>query len=370
VSYFLKQGNRFIQTDKANLDIKETLPGGTYALKYEMPGPGFFYERIDDFTIPQKKYGDVLKNTSRIIQTFENRESATGILLAGEKGSGKTLLAKNLSYELIKCGLPTIVINTSFVGESFNTFIQQLDQPAVILFDEFEKIYDEEEQEKLLTLFDGVYPSKKLFILTTNNEWKIDKHMRNRPGRIYYMLSFKGLTADFVEEYAQENLKNQSNLGSVMTLSSLFETFNFDMLKALIEEMNRYDEPAHESIQMLNAKPEGNKAQFDVVDLIVPGLKVQGYKITWHGSPLSDNIRLGYHYPRVTAKAKAPTPALDDFVNFDDDDNLAYGDVEFNASNLVTIDAVEGVYVYEKDGTKLTLNRKKVTIYDYSKLFD
>ena len=72
--------------------------------------------------------------------------------------------------------------------------MQDIEQPCIILFDEFEKVYDDQDQEKALTLLDGVFPSRKLFIMTVNNKWRVNEHMRNRPGRIYYMLDFAGFS--------------------------------------------------------------------------------------------------------------------------------------------------------------------------------
>ena len=61
------------------------------------------------------------------------------------------------------------------------------------IIDEFEKIFSGEKQQHILTLLDGVFSTHKLFLLTCNDKWKIDSHMRNRPGRIYYMIEFEGL---------------------------------------------------------------------------------------------------------------------------------------------------------------------------------
>ena len=72
---------------------------------------------------------------------FQGLGGKIEVLLAGEKGSGKTLLTKYISMEVAKQGIPTIVINQALHGERFNTFIQAIEQPCVILFDEFEKIY-------------------------------------------------------------------------------------------------------------------------------------------------------------------------------------------------------------------------------------
>ena len=83
----------------------------------------------------------------RVLSTFESRPAATGILLEGEKGSGKSMLLKLLSINARKAGMPTIVINSPFCGDGFNTFIQSISQPAIIAFDEFEKIYNRDDQE-------------------------------------------------------------------------------------------------------------------------------------------------------------------------------------------------------------------------------
>jgi len=106
--------------------------------------------------------------------------------------------------------------------------------------DEFEKVYttgadehgrwrgDANYQAKLLTLLDGVYSSRKLFLLTSNSKNSMDSHMMNRPGRLYYMLEFNGLDASFVEEYCEDNLVQKEYIPAVTAISSLFESFNFD----------------------------------------------------------------------------------------------------------------------------------------------
>ena len=117
-------------------------------------------------------------------------------------------------------GIPTLIINSAFYGDTFNRFIQDIDQECVVMFDEFEKTYSEENndgenaQEKLLTLLDGVFPQKKLFLLTCNNLFKIDDHLKNRPGRVYYFLEFRGLEEDFVREYLDDNLTDKNQINS------------------------------------------------------------------------------------------------------------------------------------------------------------
>jgi hypothetical protein len=228
----MKSGTRFNVSTKEAMDLHEHLPAGNYTVKFDKMAGCFYLEQIESFEIRGKIYGDTRKQSQRILNTFNDRTASTGVMLTGEKGSGKTLLAKLLAVTAAEVGVPTIVINEPWCGEGFNSFMQMIEQPTVILFDEFEKVYDKDDQEKMLTLLDGVYPSKKLFILTCNDKWRVDSHMRNRPGRIFYSLDFKGLEQDFIMEYCADNLDNADHIASVCRVAAMFDQFNFDMLKA------------------------------------------------------------------------------------------------------------------------------------------
>ncbi len=259
----------------------------------------FYFEQVDSFTISHKIYGNTLKNVDRIVNTFNQRPNSTGVMLNGEKGSGKTMMAKALSVKCAELGMPTIIINQAWVGDEFNTLIQSIEQPCVILFDEFEKTYDREHQPAVLTLLDGVFPSRKLFILTCNDKYRVDEHMRNRPGRIYYMLDFTGLDVEFITEYCSENLNDKGQVDNVCKVSTMFAEFNFDMLKALCEEMNRYNETAQEAIKMLNAKPQTDDGGEYQVILTINGKEFREADVwphKWTGNPLAKEKFSITHY--------------------------------------------------------------------------
>ncbi len=255
VPHFIKNGNQYSVAPSGALVIETKLPAQTYVVKLN-PMTGFYLEIVEDFSLPPKIYGDTLIKTQRVLNTFNSRPHSTGVLLVGDKGSGKTLLAKNISKEAVHMGIPTLVINSSFTGDQFNSFIQSIHQPAIIIFDEFEKTYDSKGQEAILTLLDGVFPSKKLFILTSNDKYKIDDNMKNRPGRIYYMFTFKGLGEEFIREYCEDNLNDKSKIDDLVKVSSMFDSFNFDLLCAFVEEVNRYGESPLDLTDLLNARPE------------------------------------------------------------------------------------------------------------------
>lgn len=233
----------------------DKLPVGNYIIAVDQ-FQQLFLQAIPSFTMPPKVYGD-LSLGNYILDTFLSRPSGTGVLMTGEKGSGKSLLAKSVCQKAAEKGIPTILVNWAICGDNFNTFIQNINQPAVVLFDEFEKTYDREAQETLLTLLDGMFPSKKLFLFTANDKSLIDKNMLNRPGRIYYLFEFAGLDIGVVEEFCQDNLVNKEYIPRIIAAAKMFrETFTIDMLKALIEEMNRYNQPPDVCLSRLNIQPE------------------------------------------------------------------------------------------------------------------
>lgn len=166
----------------------ESIPVGTYGLGVS-PAIGYYLYSRDDMKVPSITYGDADNKSERILNTFLSRKGKnTGIMLEGEKGSGKTLQAKLLSEACQKQGIPTIIIGTPFTGEDFINFLSAIKQPVMIMIDEFDKLYPEkEEQNSFLTLLDGVGGYNKLYILTKNNGY-VSEFMRNRPSRIFLYL--------------------------------------------------------------------------------------------------------------------------------------------------------------------------------------
>ena len=340
MSYFIKSGNTYKVATKEAMNLHEQLPAGNYTIQKD-PFGNLYLEHIGDFTAPSKIYGNATKHTQRIINTFLDRPNQTGVMMTGEKGSGKTLLVKNVSIELAKQGVPTIVINSPWQGDTFNTLLQSIEQPCVVLFDEFEKVYDRDDQENILTLLDGVFPSRKLFMFTCNDKWRVDYHMRNRPGRIYYMIDFKGLDVDFIIEYCNDNLNAKQHIDKICQIAGLFAEFNFDMLKALVEEMNRYNETPAEALRMLNAKPEFDNGTRYNVTIIHNGKVIDKGDRTevFDGNPLHhEGIEIGFD----------PDP---------NDDEVRWQNIKFNHDALVNFNAKDGKFIFEDNGTRVILTK-------------
>lgn len=350
MTHYLKSGSTFRLASEASLDLHSTLPVGNYIIKVTPTGE-MYLEQIDSFEFTSKRYGDNIRYTERIMNTFEHRDVSTGVMLAGEKGSGKSLLAKSLSIAAAAKGIPTIVINSPFKGDVFNKLIQDITQPCVILFDEFEKVFDSEDQESILTLLDGVFPSKKLFVLTCNDKYRIDSHMRNRPGRIFYMIDFKGLSTEFITEYCNDVLNDKSHIEKICSISSLFSQFSFDMLKALVEEMNRYNEGPQESLRMLNSKPEFDTGSKYDTELVVNNQVVD---------PSNRNM------DKFSGNPLDPKGFNVDYDPEPDNDSGNWTSAQFTSGHLTKIDPAAGVFEFtHPTGAKFTLTKQVPKYFNF-----
>lgn len=267
---YFKKGNIITLGDASSQEVSQVLPVANYILKVS-PFGSFYLEITDDFFIPEKIYGTTGKIADRTLHTFETRPKTTGVLLSGEKGSGKTLLGKLISTKAREKGIATIIINYPFTGDSFASFLSDIQEPAILLFDEFEKVYDSDKQKELLTILDGVLSSNKLFVLTCNEVHKIDRLFMNRPGRMYYHIKYTTLDKDtgFINDYLEDKLEDREKIPRTTAfLQSFMINLNFDMLQAIVEEMNRYNEDVQEVLQYINVSSSNGRNNNYIIELI------------------------------------------------------------------------------------------------------
>lgn len=256
--------------------IHEDLPRGYYTVEIAPMTGELYLTEINEFDLPDRLYGDITSRADRAIRTFADRSGTTGMLLNGEKGSGKTLLGKLVAKRLHdEQDLSVIVLNKPLAGDALGQFLQSIGRPFVLFLDEFEKVYSKtDNQNAMLTILDGVYASKMMAIITTNSMGGIASPLIDRPGRMYYRMDYFGLDHEFVKGYAEDNLNDKSEVDALVRLAMLTK-LNFDQMQALVAEMNRFDESALDAIQFLNIAVDTGSVTFDIKGMEYEGKPVK-----------------------------------------------------------------------------------------------
>lgn len=228
------------------------LPAGTYVIEYS-DIRGYYLRTTDSKQNPARLYGDVRKRSERVLNTYHARPGKnTGALLSGLRGTGKTILAREICASMIAQGNIVLVLQQPFSGPDFNNFITSITQPAVVMVDEFEKVYnDDDAQQALLTLMDGMEQDSKLWIMTVNDAL-IDHAMQNRPSRIFYHFEYDALPLDVVKEICADRGLEQDKTDQLVKHYRTFQEPTFDVILSLIEECKRYNEMPMDTVKMMN----------------------------------------------------------------------------------------------------------------------
>lgn len=275
--------NREIRLTDSNVESFNLLPNGYYLVKYDSRNNQYFLEETDDFKIPDKVYGDSEYLSDRYVKSFNQTDKNMGILLTGLKGTGKSLTAK---LTAIKSNLPVILVTEEFTGEEFKSFLNSIKQVVVIFIDEFEKVYTETEtQDSLLSLLDGVFEGKKLFIFTSNMVNRINQYMLNRPGRIRYLAEYESLSDETISDVVDDSLINKVYREELLNILDIIGNISMDILVSLINEINLYDESPKDVIKFLNIRPEDSQYS---VSIIEDGIKIGTTSLKIHPLRISD----------------------------------------------------------------------------------
>ena len=196
---FIKNGNNITPFPKGF--EYELEPGKVYDLLIKT----VWGERVTRFTLNgemnlpptvyQTKKDKIF--VDRVLKNFNSSgKNTTGVLLTGDKGTGKSVTAKILAE---KAQLPIIVINPDMEEKYLEEFFKEFDQPVCILFDEVDKNFS---TQKMLTFLDGMHKTaKKLVIMTANDEDDLSNYIKNRCSRIRYYRHYS--MSEDAKEYAE-----------------------------------------------------------------------------------------------------------------------------------------------------------------------
>lgn len=240
----------------------EALPPGNYSLQYN-DRMGYFLTKQEAFKMPSKLYGD-FRFVDRWIKSYHNNSDKNlGILLSGIKGTGKTVAAQIFC---IKLGYPVIFITSGETGPDFEAFLSNpVFNNTVIFIDEFEKVYDRDsDSNSLLTLMDGMYHTKLIFLLTANDPHRINNRLVNRLNRIKYHRIYDKLEPSVINEVIGDMLKRENWRVSIDTFVNQFDMLTMDILTSVIKEVNLFDEDATECAKYLNLIEEPEQYKISV----------------------------------------------------------------------------------------------------------
>lgn len=241
------------------------LPAKIYSVEFS-PMTGYYLKQDVEITGSLSSlYGNVSKIANRVLDTYFNRNKSTGAAFYGEKGTGKSLQIREICHKALARDIPVLLVSEQHSGDDFNQFIADIRQKAVVVFEEFDKVYhDNDAVNSLLTLLDGLYNSDKLYLFSTNSA--LPTYMSNRPSRIYYAYEYgTHIAKEIIEQYCVDNLKDTSRIEDILKLAIVAPLFNFDMLQTLVEEMNRYPEESLSTLMdSLNVEASLEYAEFNI----------------------------------------------------------------------------------------------------------
>lgn len=238
----IKIGNIYQIDTGDDIDVQDSIPVGTYNVAFAK-NRGFFLVEHAPLEINERVYGDHIKKAEKVIRSFEKFTRNLGVILSGPKGIGKSIFARQVCVLANMRGYPVIIVDEYIPGIA--DFIASIEQECVYLFDEFEKTFAKQEddrtspQEQLLPLFDGVEGGKRLFVVTCNQTNQLNEYLVNRPGRFHYHFRFDYPNRDEIVEYMQDHLEPQyqDKIDDVVRFC-MKTNINYDCLRAIAFELN------------------------------------------------------------------------------------------------------------------------------------
>jgi hypothetical protein len=252
------------QTSKL-VEIYQTTPQlvpGLYVLRSSMSG--LYLRHMKPFEIPPKVYGDCSKFSQRVLKTFSLLDRGMGVLLSGEKGTGKSMTAKIMAQQAMMKGIPVIIIDQPFAGTNVISFLDELPNRCMFFIDEWEKIYAKESNRTFfLGVLDGTCRSRHLWVMTTNTE-KVGEFFISRPGRIRYHKKYEGLPEGYIRGIVSDHIQDPDLRDAVIRVAQGIYNISPDVLMAIIEETVLHKESPEKFMNFFNVSPESPSYDVEV----------------------------------------------------------------------------------------------------------
>lgn len=159
------------ETDRKQREFRERVA--------QMKADGFQDKAFLDYTFANDKgYNPEMEKARLYVERWEEmRENATGLLLWGDVGTGKTFFAGCIANALIERGVPVLMTNfarilntlTDLRSEERNRFIDEMNIYSLLILDDLGIERNSEfALEQVFNVIDSRYRSSKPLIVTTN----------------------------------------------------------------------------------------------------------------------------------------------------------------------------------------------------------
>lgn len=177
--------------------VLDHIPARVYRIAFDNERGCVYLEPfVDKFTLPEKIYGDHHEIVSVIFNDYKKCTSSLGAMLVGKKGTGKSLMAEDLSNRAIAMGVPVIFIDDAVPIGAIRNVVETIG-PCVVYFEEFGKMYSnyqgeedrKNEQNPFLSFFSSRELKKVLFVINENDQEKLSDFILNRPQRFKYRIN-------------------------------------------------------------------------------------------------------------------------------------------------------------------------------------
>lgn len=226
--------------------------GKVYTAKVDRMTDDVYLEESPDFTMPKNFYETEAdaKFINKVLTRFESTlDGTTGVMLAGVKGTGKTVMAKAIA---IKSNLPIIIFTKNFPPREVMNFMAKIkDERVCIIIDEIDKLSNRSyDDDFLLQLFDGIGTCGNNLIISTCNEVeKVNEYLLDRCSRIRYYKEFDEMPPSMVQAILENRLDDKEKVKEVADfVIKTFGLVSFDNVAAFAEEINQNPEDAMESL--------------------------------------------------------------------------------------------------------------------------
>ena len=268
----IKAGSRY-QIYGEDLNTYDKLTVRSYDVAFHKM-QGFFLVARPDLVVKEEKvYGNHKQKVQKVMKSFRQTDRNFGVILSGQKGIGKSLMARLLAEEGIANGLPVITVTDYIPGIA--SFLGSIEQEVIVIFDEFEKTFSKVEdqpdpQEEMLSLFDGLDGGKKLFVITCNEIRKLNEFMVDRPGRFHYHFRMGAPTDSEIREYMEDKLQKEywGEIGRIINFSRITE-MTYDYLRAIVFDLNQ-GYSLEDSLSDLNISEATNNS-YDITAYMADG---------------------------------------------------------------------------------------------------